>query len=1154
MTNQHNINRQSRGRLRIALVALFGLTLPISPGFSADRSLEPLSKEFVNPPDSARPWVYWFWLGGQVTREGITADLEAMHRVGLGGGLIMEMDGALSNGPMRKLDPAFFDLVEYAAKESERLGLSMCLHNCPGWAGSGGPWIKPEQSMQVLTYSEVKVKGGAAIKEKLPPPPAKREFYKDIAVLAFPTPADEREIVTSENPVKLSTNAPGIDVAGLAEGLPNNQFIKFQWKQNAKFYVQAEFAKPTTLTVIRVKSGVALAAGGQLMASDDGVNFRPLNRFELKPVDPVGYVNIIFEKPVTARFFRLPFEFSMNDGDVPMGHIAFSARNLNDAIELKSAKDQPHHATPHIGMYMQRGAARSVPPDSVIQKTALVDLTSRMGPDGLLEWNAPAGDWTIVRFGHTSSGQGNGGYWAGLECDKLDPDGVKAAWSGMMGPIIKRLGPLAGKALANSEVDSWEVNGQNWTAKTELMREEFKKRRGYDPIPYLPALTGRCMKSPEITERFFWDLRRTVSELIKENYYRPFTKLCNEAGLRSMCEPYLGIYESMECGAEVDIPMGEFWQDAGVYTKIASSIGNGYGRKVVAAESFTGIPMKHGAWQDDPFSMKATGDQMTCWGINRFIFHRMVQQPWLNRAPGLGLSTYGINLDRTNTWFERGRPWFEYIARCHHLLQQGRTVADVAIFCGQNSPVVDRYGLKDFRNRVDANKEPKVPQGYYWDSINTELLMKYSRMENGQLKLKSGATYSVLVLFDDDPNMTPELLSKISEFVKEGLSVVGTRPEKSPSLFQYPGCDRQVKALADEMWGKVNGKEVTQSRFGKGRIVQGETLAKVLSDLQIHPDLEAPAETEYLHRDLGNGADLYFVSNQKSEAVSGNYMFRQSGKIPELWHPDTGVIEQVKEFKQEGGRICLPLELDARGSVMVVFRNPSMKSVAVAHKDFVQASEPILVDGGWKLRFPAGLGAPEEVSLDHLKTWSENEQAGVKYFSGTASYFKEIEVPAALLQKGSVVRLDLGEVKNLAKVILNGVDLGILWKPPFLVDLSKAVKPGKNHLEIQVTNLWVNRLIGDEQLPEDEGFEFNNWDPHSGSELKHTTVAPKWFTEGKPAPSGRLTFSTNRPYKKDSELLPSGLLGPVRLLVRSPSSRLLGPATLQIPEDRSAGQ
>lgn len=1131
------MKRQPRSRFRIALVALLGVALPALPGFSADRSLEPLSREFVSPPDSARPCVYWFWLGGQVTREGITADLEAMHRAGIGGSLIMTMDGSIPRGPMRTMDPDFFDLVEYAAKESERLGLSMSLHNCPGWAGSGGPWIKPEQSMQVLTFSEVTVKGGGTLKEQLPPPPAKGGYYKDIAVMAFPTPSDEREIVTSENPVKISTNASGIDVSGLAEGLPNHQLIRFSWKQNPKFYVQAEFAKPTTLSVIRVKSGEALAAGGQLMASDDGVNFKPLNPFQLKPVDPVGYVNIKLDRPVTARFFRLPFEFSMNDGDVPMGHIAFSARNLNDAIELKSAKDQPHHGMPDIASYMRWGAARSVPPDAVIQKRALVDLTSKMGADGLLEWNAPAGDWTIVRFGHTSSGQGNGGYWPGLECDKFDPDGVKAAWNGMMGPILKRLGPLAGKVLVSSEIDSWEVNGQNWTAKTELMREEFKKRRGYDPIPYLPALTGRCMESPEITERFFWDLRRTVSELIKENYYRPFTKLCNEAGLKSMCEPYIGIYDSMECGAEVDIPMGEFWQDAGVYTKIASSIGNGYGKKVVAAESFTGIPMKHGAWQDDPFSMKALGDQMTCWGINRFIFHRMVHQPWLNRAPGLGLSTYGINLDRTNTWFERGRPWFQYIARCHHLLQQGRTVADIAFFCGQNSPVVDRYGLKDFRDNVNPDKEPKVPQGYYWDSINTELLLKYSRMENGQLKLKSGATYSVLVLPNDDPNMTPELLGKISEFVKEGLTVIGTRPEKSPSLFQYPECDRQIRLLAYEMWGKVNGKQVTQSGYGKGRIVQGETLAKVLSDLQIPPDLEAPAETEYIHRDLGNGADIYFVSNQKSEAVSGDYVFRQSGKIPELWHPDTGAIEQVKEFKQEGGRIRIPLELDARGSVMVVFRVASMKSVAAPFKSYKPLADPLVVEGAWKLRFPPDLGAPAEVELDRLKSWTEHEQAGAKYFSGTASYFKEIEVPAALLQKGSVVRLDLGEVKNLAKVIINGVDLGILWKPPFRVDVSKAVKPGKNHLEIQVTNLWVNRLIGDEQIPEENGLKYNQWNPQHGSELIYGQALPAWFREGKPDPTGRIAFSTNHPYSKESKLLPSGLLGPVQLKFFKAESR-----------------
>jgi hypothetical protein len=1089
-----------------------------------------LSREFVNPPDSAKPQVYWFWLGGQVTREGITADLEAMYRAGIGGGLIMTMGGSIPGGPMRTIEPDFVDLVEHAAKESKRLGLSITLHNCSGWAGSGGPWIKPEQSMQELTYSEIKVTGGKSIIEKLPAPPARHGFYKDIAVLAFPTPGDEKEVVTPDNPVKLTTNARDVDVSGLAEGLPGGKMITFPWKAIGPFYVQAEFTKPVTLNAITIKSGTSLATGGNVMVSDDGVNFKPLIRFELKPVDPTGYAKINFEKPVTARVFRFPFNWSWLDLDVTIGHIRFLKSRLTPDMVVKAVSDQPHHATPDVAVMMQRGYTREVAPEALIRKGSLVELTSRMRADGVLEWEAPAGDWTIIRVGHTSTGRTNGGYWSGLECDKLDPDGIKAAWSGMMEPVIKRLGPLTGKTLLYSEIDSWEVGGQNWTAKTELMRKEFNKRRGYDPIPYFPVLTGRCMESPEITERFLWDLRRTISELIRENYYRPFTKRCNEAGLQSMCEPYVGPYESMECGSEVDIPMGEFWQDGGVIIKIASSIGNGYGRKVVAAESFTGLPVRHGGWQDDPFSMKALGDQMTCWGINRFIIHRMVHQPWLNRAPGLGLSGYGINLDRSNTWFEKGRPWFEYIARCHHLLRQGRTVADVAFFCGQNSPVIDRYGHREFNARADINKEPRLPQGYYWDSINTDLLMNHASVENGRLVLKSGASYAVLVLAFDDPLLTPELLEKINALVKEGLTVLGPPPASSPSLQNYPVCDQEIKRLVQELWSDLEGKKEIDSKVGKGRIVHGKKLATVLADLKLPPDLEAPADTEYIHRDLGDGASLYFVSNQKNAAVTGDYVFRQSGKIPELWHPDTGLIEKVKEFKEDGGRIHIPLDLEARGSVMVIFREPSMKSVAVASRTLKKTVDPIVIEGGWMLRFPQGLGAPEEVSLDHLKSWSEHEQSGVKYFSGTATYLKEVEIPAEAMQKGDVVRLDLGDVKNLAKVIVNGVDLGILWKPPFVVDISRAAKPGKNKLEIQVVNLWVNRLIGDEQISEPNGLKYSPWNAHSGSSLIYGQALPEWFKQGKPDPSGRIAFSDNHPYKKDSELLPSGLLGPVQLM------------------------
>jgi hypothetical protein len=1087
---------------------------------------DPLQSGFLNPPASAQPQTWWHWMNGNVTKEGITADLEAMHRVGISEANIITIDfNVMPPGPVRVMTPQFLDMVLFAAQEANRLGMTLCLDNCSGWSSSGGPWVTPEHAMQAVTTSETIVQGPVQFSEKLKHPPAFKpgappfygvkqpatitNFYRDIAVLAFKTPPNALRI----------TN---------------------------RFYAKAAYQ-----------------------------DFPELDPLEVE-----------------------------KDEQIP----AVSGR--------------------------------------VLLRDSIVNLTAAMKPDGSLTWNVPAGHWTILRVGYIPNGVVNK---AGLpeatgpECDKLNPAGLDACWNGMMQPVLDHLGPLAGKVLDDCLIDSWEVRDQNWTPR---MLEDFKRLRGYDPTPFLPVMTGRVVDSPEVSERFLWDVRRTVSDLFAKNYYGHFTELCHKHGLKALVEPYNGPYESLQCGAANDVPMGEFWAggngiDSSV--KMAASVGHIYGQPVIGAESFTG-DAEYGKWADDPYSLTARGDLAFCQGINRLVFHSFTHQPWLNRSPGMTMGPYGINFERCNTWFEMAKAWMQHLARCQFLLQQGRSVADAAYFDGQSVPVVVRDG------------NPPLPAGYDYDDINADVLLTRATVKNGRIVLASGASYAVLVLPPGDVNMTPPLLERLRKLVRAGATVVGPRPQHSPSLADYPKCDQQVKKLADELWGYCDGTNVKENSIGEGRVVWGKPLADVFAAQNLKPDFEfqgasAATHLAYTHR-IAGVADIYFISNQRQQFDAAECTFRVTGKIPELWHPDTGVIEPAPVWNAQNGRTTVRLNFDPAGSMFVIFRTAAARvdhviaasstivsdsipqpKLEIHHAVYAAAEEtgsldvtakisglarvgqlivvastgvmggdpapfhvkelrvdytldgkpghavtrenetltlpatptfgqpqpwevsetkngspavkawsngrvelrmaggkvlqasvsdlpaPQEISGAWNLSFPPNWGAPPAVTLDELISWTDHTNAGVRYFSGTATYEKEIEIPAERLSGARELWLDLGTVKNFAEVSLNGQDLGVLWKPPFRVDVTGAAKPGVNKLVVKVTNLWPNRLIGDEQLPEDVEWRAD------GSLARW----PQWLLDGQPSPTGRLTFTTWHHYTKESPLLESGLLGPVML-------------------------
>ncbi len=1284
---------------------LAGLSMAVFAGNAAGVGAEDLEKGFVQPPDSARPHTWWHWMNGNVTKEGITADLEAMARVGIGGAQIFNAGENIPHGPIQFNSPEWIAMVKHSAKEAQRLGLELCIHNCAGWSSSGGPWNTPEHSMKVVVTSETQVKGPAKFDGKLAQPPMKLDFYRDIAVLAFRTPAGERAKMQEAAP-KVTCSSEKQDAAKAADGKNGTTVRLGLPKPKAPQFIQLEFAQPYAARMLAVTPGPGMqGCGGKIEVSDDGQAFRTVDSFSMQKGNELRTFAFA---PVSAKFYRVLFtSASAKMKQLSIAEVDFSAKVGIENLAGKVFLDRND---------VKAETAAAVKPEEVVQGDKLVDLTSRMAADGQLAWEVPEGEWTVLRLGYTPNGRSNHPAPAegtGLECDKLSREAAQAHWDGSMGKVLAELGPLAGNVksgLNNVLIDSYEVGAQNWT---QNFKEEFQKRRGYDITRFLPVFTGRVVDSPEVTERFLWDLRRTVADLFAENYSGQFKEMAHRAGLLYSVEPYGNCpSDDLQYGSYCDIPMGEFWPGSGESvnvgnSKLPASVAHVYGKKYVGAESFTASP-EAGKWLKDPYSIKAQGDAVYCGGVNRIIYHRYAHQPWTQpaRFPGMTMGQWGTHFERTVTWWEQGKEWLKYQARCQYLLQEGQFVADVCFYCGESAPNSLRGG--------------GLPQGYDYDGCDTAALSLMS-VKDGRIVLPSGMSYRLLVL-PSDKTMSPAVLKTIGKLVESGARVVGPKPEKAPGLSGYPACDAEVKQLADAIWAKG---------------VVDKAPAEVLAALKVSPDFACTnkgARLNYIHR-VADGADLYFVASAKTAGVEEQCTFRVSGKVPELWHPDTGVMEKAPVYTEQDGCTTVPLRFGPAGSVFVVFRQASAGDHAVAvqrtalnelkepvqqltivkaeYGAFGEAADPECVDitalvkqsvqsgnrriranndlagdpapntekelkidflvnaekksltvgenktielpagaevvkavyglvndvpepvkqavdvtaklaglvkdgtlsvaadnalvghdpanmtlkelrveyvyksqrkevrvgehqtltlpetgeqstplpayelalktdgaleiqvwkpgsfeiataagktlkatvadipqpveiaGPWDVTFPPNWGAPAKITLDKLISWTDHADSGVKYFSGTATYLKTFAWDSKK-QKGERYVLDLGDLKNFADVELNGQALSLLWKPPYRLDVTDALKTGKNTLRVKITNLWPNRLIGDEQLPEDR-----EWDG------KHLKAWPQWVLDGKPSPTGRFTFTTWHHWYKDDQPLPSGLFGPV---------------------------
>lgn len=991
-------------------------------GFSGRDSrlnyVQQLKKGFETPPDSSRPGVYWFVMDGWISKENITKDFESMKLAGIGRINMMVVNVGIPKGPVEFLGEEWLALFKHIVAESKRLGIEITIPVGPGWSGSGGPWIAPDQSMQLLVDTSINISNPVATVRKLsiPAPQPASQYYR------------------------------------------SRRFTQQQDEQRKLFYQSVKvLAFPTP-------------------ASKDSIH------------------NIV-EKALYRNFKER----------------GFPIRSMN--ANKKEEK-------------------RIVSESGVIRKDSIIDLSDKLQPDGSLVWDAPSGNWTIMRFVSRNNGSNNTPapvFGNGFESNKMDSQATRWHLDTYIGRILKYIGE---EGNANSEtgglktlhLDSWELGTQNWTNK---FRQEFQIRRGYDPLLYLPVYSGLIVGSEEESERFLWDMRLTSNELILEHYDDQIKNYAHQHGMTFSIEPYVTPFSDFDHGAKADYPMGEFWsvgfqlkQDVTYSNFEATSIGHIEGRSVVQAEAFTAD--QYEAWKQYPWSMKNQGDWAFAAGINRFFYHVFVHKALADSLlPGMTMGIWGIHWDRKQTWWPMVEAYHRYISRCQYLLQQGRSVADILYLVPENYP---QYFLPPHSALAGDTILPDR-KAYNFDACSPKQLMN-ATVEGTKVVFPSGASYELLVL-PNTSTMTPELLRKVKSLVNSGAIVIGTPPVKSPSLKNYPACDEEITSLVNELWGGVQSSpKMIIKKFGKGKIIYGgeigagkgrdnypdyQLLSGILKNQNVLKNFESTGPVRYTHRTL-NDLDIYFVSNRSDRKIITSCSFRVKKGIPKLWDPIDGKVRDLPEYKiNKNGSVTMPLHFDNYQSYFILFSDEAFESESVS-RNFPEVQTVGVIEGPWKLNFEKLGEGKREITLDSLVSWTSIKNEDMKYYSGIAEYSKAFVFdPPVESSRGIRFFLNLGDVNHMAEVKLNGHDLGVVWCKPWKIDVTRFLRSGNNQLQIRVANLWVNRLIGDARL--------------GSNEEKLTQID---LLMGKKV-LNQVSFSTYNPYKADTPLLSSGLMGPVSI-------------------------
>ncbi len=1140
-------------RPTLKLLGLLLCSIGVSVPLLAQTSME---QNFAHPPDSAKPRVWWHWLSGNVTEEGITADLEWMHRVNIGG--FQMFDGDLSaprfvDQPLVWMTPEWKHAWHHAAAEAGRLDLEMGMAASGGWSETAGPWVEPRQGMKKFVWSETIVHGPALVHTQLAEPPATVGKFQTMLTapdMAFPTPTDlpgtlppipshrlpptapfyrdvqviayKRPVTRDEPSATITTSSSTPLDTTLLDGhdLGKTTLLRIP-SSTREGWIEFQFPHPVTTYAMTI--GVGVAGGflapqlptGVFESSDDGKIWKPLAELPGSPQSPSGAITLrtYAYSPVTAAYYRLRVSAPVIGGAaLALGAPTPPGVTLSELVVHTSPRVNHWEDKAAFGIFIADNSSPTpqAAPNESIAPQEVIDLTSRMQPDGTLDWQAPAGEWVVVRFGYGLTGERNHPATpaaTGLEVDKLSKEDVASYTKTYTGMISGMAGDLYGKSFRNFVLDSWEAGNENWT---ERMAQEFQARRGYSLTPYLPVLTGRVVGSAAESDAFLWDFRKTLAEMLAENHYGTFRAAIQPSGISLYSEamgtdlPTNG--DGLMNKGNVDVPMGEFWTPAPgerdlpthiADTRETASAAHIYGKPIAAAESFTttiGMP----GWAQAPFYLKPLADENFARGIDRIVIHTSDQQPFTDDAhkPGLTLGPFGQNYTRNITWAEQAVAWNTYLARVSYLLQQGSYVADVAYFLGEGSPLVVPY----WKPVV-----PAPPTHYGFDYLNSDVLLHHTSVRGGRIYLDSGMSYRLLVLPADNGMMTVQTLRKLKELVSEGAILLAPKPQASPSLGDL-SASSAFGELTESLWGDApigaDGRAV-----GKGRVFDHGDIEPLLAQLSIAPDLtwtkptalgaklarpmpigDSEDDLVYLHRHTAQD-EIYFVATQKLQSFDTTVTFRVSGKRPSAWNPMTGERSAVS-YSMHDGLTSVPLHFEADGSTFIVFDDvDSVPSRTVAPRTLTTLQD---LTGEWTLTFPK---AGPRATGGSLQSWTESSDPAVKYFSGTATYTRTFTLPKSSATNGLI--LDLGDVREIAEVSINGTKLNtILWTAPYRIETGRLLHAGENTIKVEVTNFWPNRLIGDEQ----------------------------------PGVTARQTFTGIHAYSANSPLFPAGMLGPVTLL------------------------
>lgn len=1060
---------------------------------------------FNNPPAAAKPWAIWYWLHGAVSKEGIKADLEAMKQVGFGGAYLMTIKDTNSKIPfqpqVRQLTPEWWAMVRFALQEAQRLQLEIGVHVSDGFALAGGPWIKPEQSMQKLVWTKTFVQAGNTKKILLPQPESNENFYRDVAVYAYPANYKNQIGVKKLKPV--ITTSTGADASFLAD----EAAVKQTFRGDSNCWIQYNYTEAITVRQVKIKkqNNAYQSQRFIIQQSRDGKNFITVDtlhppRHGWQDWDE-AYTHAV--KTFTSKYIRFLWTA---DGTEPGGE-DLDAAKWKPVLRVQGiyVSDEPvinnyEGKNGSIWRVATNTTTQEVSSQDAVQQNNIINLTGKLAANGELNWTPPKGkNWVIVRIGHTSTSYKNNtaGGGKGLETDKFNPEAITLQFNNWFAKFFTETDPVAAKAVIKYfHMDSWECGSQNWSTN---FATEFKKKRGYDLMPYLLVMTGTPVNSAAASEKILHDVRQTIADLVNEKFYGTLQKLAKAKDCTFSAESMAPTFvtDGLQHYQYADVPMGEFWLNSPTHDKPndmldAISGGHIYGKQVIGAEAFTTLRTD---WGEHPGNLKTLSDRAFADGINKLSLHVFMHSPWLDKKPGMTLDGIGLFYQRDQTWFSQSKPWLDYFTRSQALLQMGKPVTDIAVFTGEEIPrrslLPDRListlpglfgeakltaerirlqnagqpmrtmpdGVSHAANMADPDLYIDALNGYKYDCFNPDVLMQM-KVVNGRVVTPGGASYAVLVIPGKHPLNINTIMSVTVKNKLKALAAAG------------------AKIIVDSKLYGLTGPGFIQAPY------TDSSLAKlgIARDVEV---LTAKNKIAWTHRKEGN-TDIYFLSNQVEKEITVEIAFKQEGKQPWIIDPRAGTYFKARYGSVKGNKTHILLLLPPNGSAFVVFDEP-VEKIRFSY-DYIPCfglSEEKLFNDKWNLQFKT---EPKQYTLDSLMSWTAFHDTAIKYYSGTAFYSNNFDWKNIV--KGQTVTLNIDSLYNIATIKVNGIDCGTVWTYPYQVDITKALKPGTNKVEIEVANTWRNRLKLDEQLPDAQKKTYHN----SPYQLKNKPLLPAGIT------------------------------------------------------------